>query len=130
MNRLPVDKSQGKLALTADQLAYNPPETWNAFKALTTDHTIVMGRKTFEALPKGALPNRRNIVITRKSNYKPAGCDVYNSTEDIIKETKPCEDIFVIAEERYTTRFYLTLIKYTLQLLTKGSVTQIHSFRS
>lgn len=34
------------------------------FKALTTGHTVVMGRKTFESLPKGALPNRRNIVVT------------------------------------------------------------------
>ena len=35
------------------------------FKALTTQHTIIMGRRTFESLPKGALPNRRNIVVTR-----------------------------------------------------------------
>ena len=35
------------------------------FKSLTSGHTIIMGRNTFESLPKGALPNRRNIVLSR-----------------------------------------------------------------
>ena len=39
------------------------------FKALTTGHTIVMGRRTFDSLPKGALPTRRNIVITRNPQF-------------------------------------------------------------
>ena len=37
------------------------------FKAITTGHTVVMGRKTYDSLPKGALPNRRNIVVTRNA---------------------------------------------------------------
>ena len=37
------------------------------FKRLTTDNTIIMGRKTWESLPIKPLPNRRNIVITRSS---------------------------------------------------------------
>ena len=46
-------------------LLYYLPADLKHFKNLTTGHTIVMGRKTFESLPKGALPNRRNVVITR-----------------------------------------------------------------
>ena len=42
------------------------PNDLKRFKALTTGHTIIMGRKTFESLPKGALPNRRNIVLSRR----------------------------------------------------------------
>jgi dihydrofolate reductase len=42
------------------------PNDLKRFKALTTGNTIIMGRRTFESLPKGALPNRRNIVLSRK----------------------------------------------------------------
>ena len=45
-----------------NKLLYWLPNDLKRFKALTTGHTIIMGRKTIESLPKGALPNRRNIV--------------------------------------------------------------------
>ena len=48
-----------------NKLIYWLPNDLKRFKALTTGHTIVMGRKTFESLPKGALPNRRNVVLSR-----------------------------------------------------------------
>ena len=48
-----------------NKLIYWLPNDLKRFKQLTTGHTIIMGRKTFESLPKGALPNRRNIVLTR-----------------------------------------------------------------
>ena len=49
-----------------NKLLYWLPNDLKRFKALTTGHTIIMGRKTFESLPKGALPNRRNIVLSRR----------------------------------------------------------------
>ena len=54
-----------------NKLLYWLPNDLKRFKALTTGHTIIMGRKTFESLPKGALPNRRNIVCGA-SLYKEA----------------------------------------------------------
>ena len=45
-----------------NKLLFWLPNDLKRFKALTTGNTILMGRKTFESLPKGALPNRRNIV--------------------------------------------------------------------
>ena len=48
-----------------NKLLYWLPNDLKRFKALTTGHTIIMGRRTFESLPKGALPMRRNIVLTR-----------------------------------------------------------------
>ena len=57
-----IDENNG-IGKDNDQLAYISADL-KRFKALTTGHTILMGRKTFEALPKGALPNRRNVVIT------------------------------------------------------------------
>jgi dihydrofolate reductase len=48
-------------------LAFHISADLKRFKALTTGHTVIMGRKTFESLPKGALPNRRNIVVSRNA---------------------------------------------------------------
>ena len=48
-----------------NKLLYWLPNDQKRFKELTSGHTIIMGRKTFESLPKGALPNRRNVVLSR-----------------------------------------------------------------
>lgn len=52
------------------ELVYHIPADLKRFKALTTGHTVLMGRKTFQSLPKGALPNRRNIVLTRNEGLE------------------------------------------------------------
>ena len=71
------------------------PNDLKRFKTLTTGHTIIMGRNTFLSLPKGALPNRRNIVLSRSQKVFP-GCDVYASLEEALKHCVPDEDIYVI----------------------------------
>ena len=53
-----------------NKLLYWLPNDLKRFKALTTGHTIIMGRKTFESLPKGALPNRRNIELNVSLHWK------------------------------------------------------------
>ena len=65
------------------------------FKALTSGHCIIMGRKTFESFPK-PLPNRTHIVITRQENYKaPEGVIVVNSLEAAIEAGKArCKSIY------------------------------------
>lgn len=65
------------------------------FKQLTTGHSIVMGRKTFESIGR-ALPNRRNIVITRNKKFQAEGVEVVNSIGDALKLTKGEEEIFII----------------------------------
>jgi dihydrofolate reductase len=82
-----------------NKLIYWLPNDLKRFKALTTGHTIVMGRKTFESLPKGALPNRRNVVLSRTTKELP-GCDVYPSLEEALKNCKPDEDIYIIGGAR------------------------------
>ena len=82
-----------------NKLIYWLPNDLKRFKALTTGHTIVMGRKTFESLPKGALPNRRNVVLSRTTKELP-GCDVYPSLEEALKSCKPDEDIYIIGGAR------------------------------
>ena len=78
-----------------NKLIYWLPNDLKRFKALTTGHTIIMGRNTFLSLPKGALPNRRNIVLSRSAKAFP-GCDVYPSLEEALKHCTEDEDIYII----------------------------------
>ncbi len=66
------------------------------FKALTTGHTVIMGRKTYDSLPNGALPNRRNIVISRQKGLSLANCEVYDSLYSAFAACKSTENVFVI----------------------------------
>jgi len=68
-----------------NRLIYWLPNDLRRFKALTTGHTIIMGRKTFESLPKGALPNRRNIVLSRSGDAADfPGADLYRSLDEAL----------------------------------------------
>ena len=90
-----------------NKLIYWLPNDLKRFKALTTGHTIIMGRNTFLSLPNGALPNRRNIVLTRKGVNKElmvvreelkdnTSLDFYPSLEEALAHCAPDEDIFII----------------------------------
>ncbi len=78
-----------------NKLIYWLPNDLKRFKQLTTGHTIVMGRKTFESLPKGALPNRRNCVLTTSVSELP-GCECFSSWDDFVRSCQPDEDIYII----------------------------------
>ncbi len=78
-----------------NKLIYRLPDDMKRFKALTTGHTVIMGRKTFESLPKGALPNRRNIVLSR-IRHAFDGCDCYSSLDEALSHCGKDEDIYVI----------------------------------
>ena len=78
-----------------NKLIYWLPNDLKRFKALTTGHTIIMGRNTFLSLPKGALPNRRNIVLTRSQKAFP-GCEVFASLEDALAHCDKDEDVYII----------------------------------
>ncbi|MDE6581743.1 MAG: dihydrofolate reductase, partial [Duncaniella sp.] len=63
-------------------LLFHISDDLRRFRRLTTGHTIIMGRKTFESFPKGPLPDRRNIIITRNKAYSPAGAETVGSLEE------------------------------------------------
>jgi len=70
-----------------NKLVWHIPRDLKHFKNLTHGHCIIMGRKTFESLPK-ALPHRKNIVLSRRKNITYSGAVVVNSIEKAIEETK------------------------------------------
>lgn len=67
-----------------NRLLYHIKSDLTRFRELTTGHTIIMGRKTYESLPNGALPHRQNIVVSR-SMKKLEGCEVYPNLEAALK---------------------------------------------
>lgn len=104
-----------------NKLIYWLPNDLKRFKQLTTGNTIIMGRKTFESLPKGALPNRRNIVLTRNAkaeNFQGAEC--FRSLEDALKTCAEDSEVYIIGgasvyEEalKLADRLCLTLVHDT-----------------
>ena len=81
-----VSKNNG-IGLNNKLLWYNKNDL-KRFKELTTGHSIIMGRKTFESLPNGALPNRINIVLTKDKGYSRENILIANTVNDAIKMTK------------------------------------------
>jgi dihydrofolate reductase len=82
-----------------NKLIYWLPNDLKRFKALTTGHTIIMGRNTFESLPKGALPNRRNVVLSTTVKELP-GCDVFPTLDAALQSCQPDEEIYIIGGAR------------------------------
>lgn len=80
-------------------LLYYLPADLKHFKSLTTGHTVLMGRKTFESLPKGALPNRRNVVITHQTDYSAPDIEVFHSFEEALRACEKDEEVYVIGGE-------------------------------
>ena len=79
-----------------NSLPWNIPEDLKRFKQMTSGHTILMGRKTFDSIGR-PLPNRQNIVMTKDKNFEQEGIKVVNDFDEaleLIKESN--EDVFVI----------------------------------
>jgi len=88
-----------------------------SFKRLTSQHTVVMGRKTWDSLPPKfrPLPNRLNIVLTKNDNWKYDNITILNNIADVIERT---EDMFIIGGEKvyeaflpYTQKLYVTHVE-------------------
>ena len=102
-----------------NKLLYWLPDDLKRFKQLTTGHTIIMGSNTFRSLPKGALPNRRNIVLSRRGAECP-GAELFPSLEEALESCASEETVYIIGGEKlysyalpHADILYLTEIKDT-----------------
>ena len=87
------------------------------FKNLTTNHSVIMGRKTFESL-SNPLPDRDNIVITRDTNYSKPNIQVCSSIEDAINLTKTDTQPFIIGGGE--------IYSQTINIVDKIELTRVH----
>jgi len=101
-----------------NDLIWHLSDDLKRFKTLTSGHTIIMGRKTYESLPKGALPNRTNVVLTKYKRLQLPRCTmVYSINEIIDKYSADKEEHFVIGGGElykallpFANRIYLTRV--------------------
>lgn len=89
-----VDAAMG-IGSNGDML-FHIKDDLRRFKEITMGCPVVMGRKTFESLPKGALPGRRNIVVTRNAAYTAPGIETATSLAKAIEMGAEAERVFVI----------------------------------
>lgn len=90
-----VAASQNQVIGKDNQLIWRLSADLKRFKALTTGHHIIMGRKTFESIGK-ALPNRTSIIITHQADYKAEGCIVVNSLDEALEKVPADQEAFII----------------------------------
>ena len=100
-----------------NKLIWHLPSDLKRFKKVTLNHSVIMGRKTFESLKK-ALPNRKNIVITRNRNYKAKDCVVVNSLKTAIELVKNEENSFIMGGAQ--------IYKQAIKLADKLDLTFVH----
>jgi dihydrofolate reductase len=90
-------QARGRAIGRNNTLPWRLPEDLRHFKAATLDRPVIMGRKTFDSLPGGALPGRDNIVVTRDpASVTAAGVQVVTSLEDALALAAGAERVFVI----------------------------------
>jgi dihydrofolate reductase len=101
-----------------NQLLWHMPADLKHFKNITSGHTVIMGRKTYDSVGK-PLPNRRNIIVTRQ-DIKIEGCEVVKSIEDALALCANEDEVFIVGgAEIYklamskTDRIYLTIIHHS-----------------
>ena len=83
------------------------------FKALTMGHPVIMGRKTWESLPKKPLPGRRNIVVTRNPDFIAQGAEVVHTPEEALRMTGE-EDVFIMGGAQLYNAFLSVATRYFL----------------
>ena len=80
-------------------LVWNMPDDLKYFRAKTSGHPVIMGRKTFESIGR-PMPNRRNIIITRDLNYRKDGIEIAHSLNEALNLVpQKNEEIFIIGGE-------------------------------
>lgn len=104
-----------------NKLIWHLPKDLKRFKALTSGHHIIMGRKTYESVGK-PLPNRTNIIVTRQSDYHAPGCIIVHTVEDAINKASGDERPYIVGGAeiyaqslRYARTIELTVVDHDFE---------------
>ncbi|WP_240904773.1 dihydrofolate reductase [Sphingobacterium sp. SGR-19] len=101
-----------------NQMLWHLPDDFKYFKQHTLDHSVVMGRKTYESIGK-PLPQRRNIVLTRDLNWSADNVDVANSLDEVLTYCRDEREIFIIGGAK--------IYQQALPLAQKVLLTRVHT---
>ena len=100
-----------------NRLLWRLPTDLRRFKELTTGHSIVMGRKTFESLPNGLLPNRHHIILSRNPNFSHENCLVCSSLDEALIKLSGEDEVYIIGGSQiysqalpFADKLYLTRV--------------------
>ncbi len=94
-----VAKAKNDVIGNNNELIWHLPEDLKRFKELTTGHTIIMGRKTFESLGR-ILPNRKHVILTQNKNYK-----IENDNVEVVHEIEELQKYINEEEENFVIRW-------------------------
>lgn len=100
------------------QLLWHMPFDMKRFKDLTTGSAVVMGRKTFESLPKGALPNRKNVILTTLPEAGYSNCFACESMHDALNLCEKEDEVFMIGGAM--------VYQQALKIADKMYITRVH----
>lgn len=100
-----------------NDLLWHIPSDLKRFKSITSGHPVIMGKRTWQSLPRRPLPNRRNIVITDVPGELIEGCEMAYSINEAIALCDPSDENFIIGGASVyrqflplANRLYLTLV--------------------
>jgi dihydrofolate reductase len=115
-----VAQASNRVIGRGNDLPWHLPADLKHFKSITSDKTVIMGRRTYESILARIgkpLPNRENVVVTTNRDYVAPGCRVVGSVEEALKLHQKDGEVFVIGGARvfkealdYADRVYLTQI--------------------
>ena len=94
------------------------PNDLKHFKTITLGHTVIMGRRTFESLPKGALPGRTNIVVTHNNSARWENVHIATDINEALSTEQSDEELFIIGGA--------TLYEQTIDLADRLYITHIY----
>lgn len=98
------------------KIPWHISEDLKRFKAMTMGRTVVMGRKTWDSLPRKPLPGRINVVLTRQKGWKADGAVAVASLDETIRTAS--DDIMVIGGGE--------IYRQALALATRIELTEVH----
>ncbi|PHQ78473.1 MAG: type 3 dihydrofolate reductase [Coxiella sp. (in: Bacteria)] len=120
MISLIVAMSKNRVIGNEGKIPWHLPNDFKHFKQVTLGKPIIMGRKTHESIGR-PLPGRRNIVVTRQSDYLADGCDVFQSIDAALDAVASEPEIMIIGGSTLyeqtlerADRIYLTIVDTTL----------------
>ncbi len=110
---------KGGIGTENNELLFHLPKDLRYFKSVTTGKIVVMGRKTWDSLPKRPLEKRKNYVLTRDESFSHVGAKAIHSIEEIVELGKK-HDIYVIGGGEvyeqllpYADRMMITHVHYS-----------------